>query len=288
MLSLKQLHHFWLTAHAGGVTRAAEASGLAPQTISAQIAALEQHLGKTLFRRNGRSLELTPTGQVALRYADAIFALVQEFESALAQQQPVISLRVGLSDSVPKKIAALLLRPLQTARSRYRLWVIEERLPRLLGELAAGKLDFVLSDTPPPETSGLRLAARCLLDVPLAWFGAPSYGPGPISWSDLGRLPLLLPAEDTFARAALLAQLEQHGVTPTIAGEFADSALIVEMARDEMGIFAAPETLETALTHDGRLMKLGEIPELHERYWVMTLPQKARSPALDAIAGIEV
>ena len=59
MLNYKQLHHFWTVARAGGIVRAAERSGLAPQTLSGQIATLETDLGVNLFKRQGRGLVLT-------------------------------------------------------------------------------------------------------------------------------------------------------------------------------------------------------------------------------------
>ena len=40
MLNYKQLHHLWTVARAGGIVLAAERSGLAPETLSGQIATL--------------------------------------------------------------------------------------------------------------------------------------------------------------------------------------------------------------------------------------------------------
>ena len=73
MLNYKQLQHFWNVARAGGIVRASERTGLAPQTLSGQIATLEAALGVTLFRRQGRRLALTETGQMVLAYAEEIF-----------------------------------------------------------------------------------------------------------------------------------------------------------------------------------------------------------------------
>ena len=44
------------------------------------MALLEDRLGKRLFRKSGRRLELTDDGRVALRYADEIFNLGSELE----------------------------------------------------------------------------------------------------------------------------------------------------------------------------------------------------------------
>ena len=54
MLNYKQLHHYWTAARAGGIVRGAERSGLAPQTLSGQIATLETDLGVSLFKRLGQ------------------------------------------------------------------------------------------------------------------------------------------------------------------------------------------------------------------------------------------
>jgi LysR family transcriptional activator of nhaA len=284
MISLKQLHHFWLVAHRGGIQRASEASGLAPQTISAQIAALESHFGKPLFTRQGRRLILTPAGEIALHYADEIFRLTDELEQRLAGDELTLPVRVGLLDSVPKAIAALLLEPLRKLPEPVTLHVSEERFAQLVGALATGTLDLILSDMPPTLDAALPLFSHCLLDVPLAWFGAPRWGPGPITWKDLARVPLLLPITPTHARVTLLAQAQEHHVTPTIAGEFADTALLVEIARMGDGIFTAPKILEAQLCHDGRLLFLGDIPELHERYWLISHRRKRHHPAVAAMS----
>ena len=56
-----------------------------PQTLSAQIKLLEDWLGRKLFRKSGRNLELTEDGHLALGYADQIFTLGAELEAAVRQ-----------------------------------------------------------------------------------------------------------------------------------------------------------------------------------------------------------
>src|SRR5690606_23748990 len=113
MLNYKQLHHFWTVARAGGIVRGSERSGLAPQTLSGQIAALEATLGVSLFRRQGRRLVLTDSGHMALDYAEEIFRLGSELEQALQSRATgrAVPFRVGVADVVPKAIAWLLLAP---------------------------------------------------------------------------------------------------------------------------------------------------------------------------------
>ena len=72
-MNFKHLHYFWVTAQAGGIMRAGEQLHTTPQTLSGQIKLLEDWLGRKLFRKSGRQLELTDDGRVALGYADQIF-----------------------------------------------------------------------------------------------------------------------------------------------------------------------------------------------------------------------
>ena len=72
-LNYKHLHYFWVVAHEGSMTRAAERLGVAVQTISGQLSLLERNLGKALFVSQWRGLALRGAGRAALGYAAPFF-----------------------------------------------------------------------------------------------------------------------------------------------------------------------------------------------------------------------
>ena len=74
----RHLYYFWVVANEGGMTRAAARLGVAVQTLSAQVRALERELGHALLRPAGRGLALTEAGEAARRQADQIFQLGEE------------------------------------------------------------------------------------------------------------------------------------------------------------------------------------------------------------------
>ena len=97
-MNFKHLHYFWVTAKAGGVMRAGEQLHTTPQTLSGQIKLLEDWLGRKLFQKSGRNLELTEDGRLALGYADQIFTLGAELENAVRQasgKRRVLDFKVG-------------------------------------------------------------------------------------------------------------------------------------------------------------------------------------------------
>ena len=285
MINLKQLHHFWLVGRTGSIQRAAETSGLTPQTISGQIGVLEGAIGRRLLRRKGRGIELTEAGRIALRYAEQIFRLAEEMEAALAREdeQPTLPYRLGLLDIVPKSLAALLLEPVLEHQPRLRLSVIEDPLPRLLSELMLGRLDALITDGPPPAQLGNKLQCRLLIESRLALYARPGLSlAGPLPQA-LGGAPLLLPGESAVTRLALLQLFDEHHVTPHIVGEFDDSALMRTLAENGAGILPAPAILESTLCERDALRCLGILPHITERYYLVTLERKWHHPGNAAL-----
>lgn len=107
MLNYRHLHYFWSVAKCGGITRASERLHLTPQTLSGQLGQFEQQLGRPLFRRVGRRMELTETGELALSYAEEMFQVGAELEEMLSRrpEQRRLPFRVkrGIQERVKKK-----------------------------------------------------------------------------------------------------------------------------------------------------------------------------------------
>lgn len=82
-------------------SRTAELLHLVQSTISVRIRALEDELGKPLFERGKRRVELTPAGHALVAYADRILSLCEEGrnEARLAGEFAG-RLAVGATDSV--------------------------------------------------------------------------------------------------------------------------------------------------------------------------------------------
>src|SRR6185436_16280053 len=74
VMELRQLEYFVAVAEEANFTRAAERVHISQSGVSAQIRALETHLGGPLFDRSGRVARLTEVGTVALPYARAALA----------------------------------------------------------------------------------------------------------------------------------------------------------------------------------------------------------------------
>lgn len=93
------LRTFAAIADHGGFTRAAEAVNRTQSAVSMQMKRLEEDvLHCTLFQRDGRTVSLTPEGQVLLGYARRILKLHSEVFNTLREPHMVGLVRIGTPD----------------------------------------------------------------------------------------------------------------------------------------------------------------------------------------------
>lgn len=80
---IRQLRALSAVARHGGFSRASREAGITQPTLSTHIRNLENQLGVKLFDRAGRSVTLTPAGEVFLDYASRILDLCDQAIEAL-------------------------------------------------------------------------------------------------------------------------------------------------------------------------------------------------------------
>lgn len=286
-LNFRHLYYFWVVAKEGSITRAAERLEVAVQTISAQLALLEQSLGKALLAPQGRRLTLTEAGRVALGYADQIFLLGEQLQEVLAETEvgQTMRLTVGLSDSLPKLTASRLLEAALNLPQKVKLVCHEDDFESLLGELSVHKLDVVLTDRPVPSGTTLRVFSHLLGESEIMLFGVPELAERyradfPAS---LKGAPLLLPTRNHAIRGRLDHWFETHDVRPDVVGEFDDNALLNTFGRNGLGLFPASHALADAVKEQFGAVPVGELTQVREQFYAISNERKIKHPAVEAI-----
>lgn len=287
-MNFKHLHYFWVTAKAGGIMRAGEQLHTTPQTLSGQIKLLEDWLGRKLFKKSGRNLELTDDGRLALGYADQIFALGAELENAVRQAHgghKVLEFRVGLADSVPKSIAYRLLEPALSVATSVRLICSEGKFPELLSQLALHRLDLVIADEPMSQRLGVKAYNHLLGSTAMSFFCAPGLKaqlqgdfPGCLSGA-----PLLIQGTQASVRQQLDAWLARYQIRPRIVGEFDDGALMTAFGRQGRGVFMAPTVMEQDTVAQFGVEVVGRSHELVEEFYAVSAERRITHPCVAAI-----
>jgi LysR family transcriptional activator of nhaA len=286
-LNYKHLRYFWMVARSGSIAKAAEQLHLTPQSISGQLTEFAETLGVELFRRAGRRLELTETGNRILRHAEDIFsagdALLEVVRDQAATQMNTF--RIGVSDSVSKAVACRLVAPALSLDEPTRLICREGRLAALLADMAVHKLDLIIADRPMPSHLSVRGYNHLLGESELGVFAAPALaerlsGPFPES---LNNAPLLLPGEDFAVYARLMQWLHKQVPRLRVIGEFDDSAMLKAFGQSGAGLFFAPAAIAEAICAQYGVVLVGSIPSLREQVYAITTERRISHPATQAI-----
>ena len=287
-MNYKHLHYFWAVAKAGGIVRAAKQLHISPQTLSGQIKLLEGRLGCALLRKQGRGVELTDEGRVALGYADQIFALGAELSAQLGQTREAgqaLDFRVGLADSVHKAIAYRLLEPALAVGPQVRLICHEGKFQDLLGQLAVQRLDLVLADEPMGRQVSIKAFNHLLGATAMSFFAAPALKRSLAKRFPqcLNGAPMLLQGRASALRQRVDAWLAAQQLLPQVVGEFDDAALMKAFGGEGRGVFMAPTVLEAETSAQYGVLVVGRSSELVEEFYAVSVERRITHPCVAAI-----
>lgn len=287
-INYHHLRYFWTVARKGGVRKAAEELHVSQPSISAQLRLLEEAVGDKLFKRSGRNLVLTETGQLVLSYADEIFSTGRELMNAVRQRSTgrTLRLNVGMTDSLPKLIAFEILKP--AFQLPYPVHVVcrQAEIAPLVAQLQAHRLDIVLADE--PASSSLKAKT---FNHPLGRSTVTFCAAKPLAAKlrkgfpqSLHQAPALLPSENMGMRAALEKWFNKHNIRPLLVGEFEDSALMEVAASGALGFTAVHSAAAGETMRHFGLQAIAEAQDCTSDFFAITVERRVKHPAAVAIA----
>jgi LysR family hydrogen peroxide-inducible transcriptional activator len=159
--TLKQFRYFEALARHGHFGRAAETCSISQPALSMQIKELEAALGTDLFERGARHVRLTSFGEAfALRVRDILRSVDELADIARAAQTQLVGrLRIGVIPTIAPYLLPTIIGNLMRLNADLDLQLRETVTPKLLAELAEGRLDTAIVALPVSESS--------LTEVPL-------------------------------------------------------------------------------------------------------------------------
>ena len=284
-LNFHHLHYFWAVAKEGNLTRAATRLHVSQSALSAQIRQLEEQLGQQLFTRVGRGLQLTEAGQLALGYADSIFAAGTELMALLREgrrdERQVI--RSGAVATLSRNFQENFMRSL-LERDDVELVLQSGNLLDLMARLRVHTLDLVLSNQRVHASTDNPWRCQRVARQPVSLVGKVRPPGMPFRFpQDLSEVPLLLPGRDNDIRAAFDMMCEQRGIRYRIRAEVDDMALMRLLARDSDSVALMPSVVVQDELRSGRLMEYGVVPDLFENFYAISVRRQFEPPLLRAL-----
>jgi len=286
-VNYKHLHYFWTVAKEGSIAKASERLHLTPQTISGQLSLLEDYYGVKLFKKVGRSLQLSQVGHQVLTYADEIFSLGNELEEMMRDQpsfhRPV--LKVGIVDLVPKSIAHQILLPALKAENEIKMICREASFDTLISELSSHSLDLVIAERDIPSNVSNRGFSHKLGQSSISFFATQALQSQLVgSFPEcLHNAPMLIPTSGNQLRPSLNKWLTKYHLRPKIIAEFDDSALMKAFGKEGVGVFIAPTAISSEVQEQYGVSCIGQTDEIQEKFYIISIERKIKNPIVSEI-----
>ena len=175
-MELYQLKTFVRIAEEGSLTRAAEQLFTSQPAISAQLKALEEELGVTLFTRTSRGMQLTEKGRVLYEQARETLQAAARLktEAQALQQELVGEVKIGVHTDFDFIRIGELHQQLAQKHPRIQPHFVQSMSSLILPDIHRGKLDagFFFGPCTSPD-----LLPTTLAGVPMRIVGPAAWGP---------------------------------------------------------------------------------------------------------------
>ncbi len=232
----------------GGFNRAAEQVGRSQSAVSQQIHKLEERIGQPLFKKRGRTLELTEAGEMVLSYARRILDLNDEAVTAVRGASVEGAVRFGLPGDFAETWLPMALGRFKRAHPGVRVEAATDRNATMIERLDKGQLDLAVALGRSARSDAFPIAT-----LPMAWIGASD---GTLPWRTGEPVPLALFEAPCIFRTAATQALDAAGIpwmiaftSPSVPGLWAAAAAGLGITlRTVAGL---PGTLRTLGPKDG-------------------------------------
>ena len=286
-LNYNHLRYFYAVAKEGSIVKAAKVLHVSPQTISGQLTVFEAYLGSPLFERKGKRLILNDMGQLAISYAEDIFALGSELQQILKSQNVLNPLvfTVGVVDVIPKILAFNIIRCCFDLDDPIKLVCREGDLETLLADMALNKIDLILSDRPLPPAMPLKAYNHHLGESGVSFYAnkreakklAKDFPRSLHQW------PFLLSGDKSAQKVDLISWFDQSEIQPIIKAEFDDSALMKFFGQAGYGVFCSPSIIEDHILDEYDVRVIGRTDDIAEHFYAISPERKLKHPGVKLI-----
>ncbi len=240
-LTLKQLRYFDALGRHGHFGRAAEACAISQPALSMQIKELEDVLGAVLVERGPRQVRLTSFGEEAAQRAREILRSVEELgDLARASGDRLVGrLRVGVIPTVAPYLLPAVIGDLAEAHPGLDIHVRETVTPKLIQELAEGRLDTAIVALPVSEPA---LDEVALFSEHFVLVRPSDDAAAPVPSAEMLRdMRLLLLEEGHCFRDQALSFCDMGAAPPRELLDASSLSTLVQMVGAGMGVTLIPE-----------------------------------------------
>lgn len=281
-MNLQQLYYFKTIAEMEHYTKAAEKLLISQPSLSYAMSELERELGAPLFVKHGRNVTLTKFGKVFLEYVGRSLSELENGKRQVAQMLDpnagtvIISYASSMGASFVPYIISVFYEQENNSAIRF---VFEQRpTPETVELFRSGSIDLGFGSriSTPDMVFHPVYREEMVVVVPLSH---PLANRKSIDLREIAKEKLVTWNKNCASRGEIEDLYKKVGVTPEIAFEVQDEAMITGIVSRGMGIGIVPKLIGTPYQN----VKMLEIEnfELHRTMYMIWPSHGYFSPAAD-------
>lgn len=244
MIDLDLYRVFYAVAKCGSLTKASEELYISQPAVSQAIKHLEKQLGGKLFNRVSRGMELTETGgRQIFELVERAIKLLDSAESKFKESKNIATgvLRISAADTV---VTHFLMRYIKKYHELYPNVMITFKdctTKETIERIKADKADIGLVSLPIYDDDVLLTGQTGIIeDIFVASDKFSDLFDDILDLRDLPDYPIIMLDNTTSTTKEIFSFLDTHGVYVTPEFEAGSVELIIEMAKNGMGIACVP------------------------------------------------
>ena len=261
-MDLDQIKTFLEVAKQANFSRAAEKVFRSQPAVSAQIRMLEEEYRQRLFDRSGKSVRLTPAGEIFRQFAEEMLRIHRESLDAVANSTGVVRgvLSIGANEGTFLYVLPEILKRFHKLYPEVRISVYRNFSHKVLEKIEDGSIDLGIV-TLPVRNASLKVVSifRDQLQL-LVSARAPVASKKIVTLQEVSTLPLIFP-KTGHTRRVMEKCLRPYRANLHISMELSSLVMIKEFVAAEFGASLLSASFARQEVQSGRL-KLIPIKDL--------------------------
>lgn len=286
-MKIKQLYTFRTVCEEESITKAAERLSTTQPAISRTISELEESLGTQLFDRTSRKIVLNEAGQLFLSKVIPLLEIYEDLQRGFQDSEINYELKIGATPSVAASLLFPILEKFRSGHGEVTIRVTVDSESELEQQLIHRKIDMALTEGMTDDEHFVKVP---LSSEPLSVLCSPSFpaaAAGTLSVPELSRQPLLLKEPGSMIRRIVDSAFLFYDTAVNPSWTSTSSAILLQAARDGLGIAILPRSLAESDLQAGTLTEL-DVPDfrLDCTTHVTFLQDKYQTPAFQAFMNV--
>ena len=289
-MKLQQLRYLIQVAESGSFTKAATKLNMAQTALSRQIKLLEEDLGVTLFRRDGRGVEPTAAGSELVRRATALFTDLYEMRQAVVGYRHTVEgdVTIGMMPLLGAHVAPTMLLSARDLHPNVKIKFMVGMSHAIHEWAIAGRIDFGVVSTAIESSSYLKseeIAGDRLHLVTSA--DQPAGKRATVTLAQALAEPLVIPSKLNGIRAVIDSYALEAGLEVSPVIEVDSLEIIKRLVPTGIGRTILPRFSVASEVAAGQLRSVPIVdPALDYRVAITYSVERPLSPTASAIATI--